>query len=49
MSAITLKRFDEDAYLDHCHATVVAASEAGIETRPSATRAAAARPATPAR
>ena len=31
MSAITLKRFDDDAYLDHCHATVVAVSAAGIE------------------
>lgn len=31
MSATTTKRFDDDAYLDHCHATVVAVSEAGIE------------------
>jgi len=31
MSATTLKRFDDDAYLDHCEATVVAVSEAGIE------------------
>ncbi|SDC15099.1 Ala-tRNA(Pro) hydrolase [Cupriavidus sp. YR651] len=31
MSATTHKRFDDDAYLDHCSATVVAVSEAGIE------------------
>lgn len=31
MSATTHKRFDDDAYLDHCQATVVAVSEAGIE------------------
>jgi len=31
MSATTQKRFDDDAYLDHCQATVVAVSEAGIE------------------
>jgi len=31
MSVITHKRFDDDAYLDHCGATVVAVSEAGIE------------------
>ncbi|GJG96444.1 alanyl-tRNA editing protein [Cupriavidus pauculus] len=31
MSATTIKRFDDDAYLDHCQATVVATSEAGIE------------------
>ena len=31
MPATTYKRFDDDAYLDHCHATVVAVSEAGIE------------------
>ncbi|KAI3589945.1 Ser-tRNA(Ala) deacylase, Gly-tRNA(Ala) deacylase [Cupriavidus sp. U2] len=31
MSATTAKRFDDDAYLDHCQATVVAVSDAGIE------------------
>lgn len=31
MPPTTLKRFDDDAYLDHCQATVVAVSEAGIE------------------
>lgn len=31
MSATTYKRFDDDAYLDHCEATVVAVGEAGIE------------------
>jgi len=31
MSATTQKRFDDDAYLDHCQATVLAVSEAGIE------------------
>lgn len=31
MPPTTAKRFDDDAYLDHCSATVVAVSEAGIE------------------
>jgi misacylated tRNA(Ala) deacylase len=31
MPAATQKRFDDDAYLDHCQATVVAVSDAGIE------------------
>ena len=31
MPATTTKRFDDDAYLDHCQATVVAVSDAGIE------------------
>lgn len=31
MSATTAKRFDDDAYLDHCQATVVAVTDAGIE------------------
>jgi len=31
MPATTQKRFDDDAYLDHCQATVLAVSAAGIE------------------